>query len=61
MTARWEEYAAPLEREDAELLRRAALARMAMPVHECADCEDECDCVLSDAAARPEWRGESDE
>lgn len=52
----WNEYAESLERDDAELLRQAALARMAMPVHECADCKGACECVRSDPAARPEWR-----
>lgn len=55
MSDRWDELAASLEREDAELLRRATLARMAMPVRSCADCDEECECVRSDAAAQPKW------
>jgi len=56
MIDRWNEYAESLERDDAELLRQAAIARMAMPVRSCDDCEGACECVQSDPAARPEWQ-----
>lgn len=54
----WDEYTQSFERDDAELLRQAAIARIAtpVPVRSCADCEGACECVQSDPAARPEWQ-----